>query len=275
MNKEKIIVFSILLSLAVFGFTKTTKAQMTIGQRGEEVLNVQKILKEFPEIYPEGYVTGYFGPLTQNAVKKLQEKCKLPKTGIVDEATLRCIFPRVKIEVIFPNGGEILDRNQIQMIKWKVEVEPGIEPYLKERPFWKKASIDLLRKVPVYCITEPCPPQSVFVKHIATVDLFDTAYSWKITPDIPNSSDYVIRISTGLRILPLIEGKTEIKIPSIVPPYWEWNADESDGTFTITGEIQEKPDLSEIIKILTEISKNLEKISADLKRAIELLEKIK
>jgi hypothetical protein len=275
MNKEKIIVFSILLSIAVFGFTKTAKAQMTIGQRGEEVLNLQKILKEFPEIYPEGYVTGYFGPLTQNAVKKLQEKCKLPETGIVDEATLRCIFPRVKIEVIFPNGGEILDRNQIQMIKWKVEVEPGIEPYLKERPFWKKASIDLLRKVPVYCITEPCPPQSVFVKHIATVDLFDTAYSWKITPDIPNGSDYVIRISTGLRILPLIEGKTEIKIPSIVPPYWEWNADESDGTFTITGEIQPKPDLSEIIKILTEISKNLEKISADLKRAIELLEKVK
>ena len=275
MNKEKIIVFSILLFIAVFGFTKTAKAQMTIGQRGEEVLNLQKILKEFPEIYPEGYVTGYFGPLTQNAVKKLQERCKLPETGVVDEATLRCIFPRIKIEVIFPNGGEILDRNQIQMIKWKVEVEPGIEPYLKERPFWKRASIDLLRKVPVYCITEPCPPQSVFVKHIATVDLFDTAYSWKITPDIPNGSDYVIRISTGLRILPLIEGKTEIKIPSIVPPYWEWNADESDGTFTITGEIQSKPDLSEIIKILTEISKNLEKISADLKRAIELLEKIK
>jgi hypothetical protein len=275
MNKEKIIVFSILLFLAVFGFAKTAKAQMTIGQRGEEILNLQKILKEFPEIYPEGYVTGYFGPLTQRAVKKLQSKCNLPETGVVDEATLRCIFPRIKIEVIFPNGGEILDRNQIQTIKWKVEVEPGIEPYLKERPFWKKASIDLLRKVSVSCIIEPCPPQSVFVKHIATVDLFDTVYSWKITPDIPNGSDYVIRISTGLRILPLIEGKTEIKIPSIVPPYWEWNADESDGTFTITGEIQPKPDLSEIIKILTEISKSLEKISADLKKAIELLEKVK
>jgi hypothetical protein len=160
------------------------------------------------------------------------------------------------------------------MIKWKVEVEPGIESYLKERPFWKKASIDLLRKVLVYCIVEPCPPQSVFVKHIATVDLFDTAYSWKITPDIPNGSDYVIRISTGLRVLPLIEGKTEIKIPSVVPPYWEWNADESDGTFTITGEI-EKPDLSEVIKVLEEISKNLEKILVDLKRAIELLGRIK
>jgi hypothetical protein len=275
MSREKIISLSIFLVLAFFGLIEMARAQMTIGQRGEEVLNLQKILKEFPEIYPEGYVTGYYGPLTQNAVKRLQARCNLPETGIVDEATLKCIFPKVKIQVIFPNGGEVLDRNQIQTIKWKVEIEPEVEPYLKERPFWKKASIDLLRRVPGFCIMEPCPPQSVFVKHIATVDLFDTAYSWQITPDIPNGSDYVIRISTGLRVLPLIEGKTEIKIPSIVPPYWEWNADESDGTFTITGEIQSKPDLSEIIKILTEISKNLEKISADLKRAIELLEKIK
>jgi hypothetical protein len=275
MNKERIISLSIFLVLVFFGLIEMARAQMTIGQKGEEVLNLQKILKEFPEIYPEGYVTGYYGPLTQNAVKRLQAKCNLPETGIVDEATLKCIFPKVKIQVIFPNGGEVLDRNQIQTIRWRVEIEPAIEPYLKEKPFWKKASIDLLRKVPGFCIMEPCPPQLVFVKHIATVDLFDTAYSWKITPDIPNSSDYVIRISTGLRILPLIEGKTEIKIPSIVPPYWEWNAAESDGTFTIIGEVQEKPDFSEIIKILKEISKNLEKISEDLKRAIELLEKLK
>jgi hypothetical protein len=275
MNKEKIISLSIFLVLAFFGLIEMARAQMTIGQKGEEVLNLQKILKEFPEIYPEGYVTGYYGPLTQNAVKRLQAKCNLPETGIVDEATLKCIFPKVKIQVIFPNGGEVLDRNQIQTIRWRVEIEPAIEPYLKEKPFWKKASIDLLRKVPGFCIMESCPPQSVFVKHIATVDLFDTAYSWKITSDVPNGSDYVIRISTGLRVLPLIEGKTEIKIPSVVPHYWEWNADESDGTFTITGEIQSKPDLSEIIKILTEISKNLEKILTDLKRAIELLEKIK
>jgi hypothetical protein len=128
-----------------------------------------------------------------------------------------------------------------------------------------------LRKVPRFCTVEPCPPQSVFVKHIATVDLFDTAYSWKITSDISNGSDYVIRISTGLRILPLMEGKTEVKFPSIVPPYWEWNADESDGTFTITGEVKEKPNLSEVIRKLEEISNNLEKVINDLKRVIEIL----
>jgi peptidoglycan hydrolase-like protein with peptidoglycan-binding domain len=271
MNKEKVIIFLIFLAIVYFGLIGIAKAQMTIGQKGEEILNLQKILREFPEIYPEGYVTGYYGPLTQNAVKRLQAKCNLPETGTVDEATLKCIFPNVKIQVIFPNGGEVLDRNQIQTIRWKVEVEPGIEPYLKERPFWEKASIDLLRKFSVYCPVGPCPSQSIFVKHIATVDLFDTIYSWKITPDIPNGSDYVIRISTGLRILPLIEGKTEVKIPSVVPPSWEWNADESDGTFTIIGEVQEKPDLSEAIRILEEISKNLEKTIGDLKRVIEIL----
>jgi hypothetical protein len=274
MKKEKIFVL-FLLTCLVFSLAKVVKAQMMMGQRGEEISNLQKILKEFPEIYPEGHVTGYFGPLTQSAVKRLQAKCNLPETGIVDEATLQCIFPRVKIQVLFPNGGEVLDRNQIHTIRWKVELEPGIEPFLKEKPIWKKASIDLLRKVPVYCITEPCPPQSVFVKHIATVDLFDTAYSWKITPDIPNGSDYVIRISTGLRVLPLMEGKTELKIPSIVPPYWEWTADESDGTFTITGESQPKEGLTEIIKTLNEISKNLEKVLNELKRVIELLERVR
>jgi peptidoglycan hydrolase-like protein with peptidoglycan-binding domain len=275
MNKEKIISLSIFLAIAFFGSIGTTRAQMMMGWRGEEISNLQKILKEFPEIYPEGYVTGYFGPLTQSAVKRLQAKCNLPETGIVDEATLKCIFPRVKIQVLSPNGGEILDRNQIHTIRWKVETEPSIEPFLREKPIWKKTSIDLLRKVPVYCIPEPCPSQSVFVKHIATVDLFDTVYSWKTTPDIPNGSDYVIRISTGLRILPLMEGKTELKIPSSVPPYWEWTADESDSTFTITGEAQQKESLAEIINTLNEISKNLEKVLNELKRVIELLERVR
>ena len=276
MKREKIL-FLFLFTCLALSLAKIVNAQMMMGWRGEEISNLQRILKEFPEIYPEGYVTGYFGPLTQKAVKRLQAKCNLPETGIVDEATLKCIFPRFKIQVISPNGGEVFDRNQIQTIKWKIELEPGvgIESFSKEKPIWKKASIDLLRKVPGYCITEPCPPQSLFVKHIATVDLFDTAYSWKITPDIPNGSNYVIRISTGLRILPLMEGRTEIKIPSVVPPYWEWTTDESDGTFTITGEAQQKEGLAEIINTLNEISKNLEKVLNELKRVIELLERVR
>ncbi len=51
-------------------FTKILKK----GDIGEEVKQLQEFLKSYPEIYPEGLVTGYFGPLTEKAIKKFQEK---------------------------------------------------------------------------------------------------------------------------------------------------------------------------------------------------------
>lgn len=275
--KKKAFVLSIpialILSLCWLGMAE---AQLRFGQRGEEILNLQEALKEDPEIYPEGYVTGYFGPLTQRAIKRLQRRCGLPVTGIVDEETLRCIFPKVKITVISPNGGENWDRNKIQTIKWKVEVVPE-EEFLPKRYIWRKASIDLFKRINA--------KKSVFVKHIATVDLFATAYSWRITPDIPNGSDYVIRISSGKRIIPLIRAERMKKIlppafkiwpfePITLLPPWRLAFDESDEPFTITGEIKPIPDLSEVIKILEEVSRNLEKMAANLKRAIDLLKGI-
>ena len=44
-------------------------------------------MKQFSEIYPEGLVTGYYGPLTEKAVKKFQEKAGLFVTGKIDETT--------------------------------------------------------------------------------------------------------------------------------------------------------------------------------------------
>ncbi len=44
------------------------------GLRDKEVERLQEFLSKYPEIYPEGLVTGYFGPLTEGAVKKFQEK---------------------------------------------------------------------------------------------------------------------------------------------------------------------------------------------------------
>ncbi|MBI2625975.1 MAG: SMP-30/gluconolactonase/LRE family protein [Candidatus Nealsonbacteria bacterium] len=44
------------------------------GAQSGEVKNLQQFLSQYPDIYPEGQVTGYFGPLTQNAVKRFQEK---------------------------------------------------------------------------------------------------------------------------------------------------------------------------------------------------------
>ncbi len=41
----------------------------------------------FPEIYPNGQATGYYGELTEKAVKKFQEKTGLAQTGEVDDKT--------------------------------------------------------------------------------------------------------------------------------------------------------------------------------------------
>ncbi len=59
-------------------FTKTLRQ----GVSGDEVRELQEFLKQFPDIYPEGLVTGYFGPLTEAAIQRLQEK-----QGIVSEGT--------------------------------------------------------------------------------------------------------------------------------------------------------------------------------------------
>jgi peptidoglycan hydrolase-like protein with peptidoglycan-binding domain len=65
-------------------FTKTLQRGMT----GDEVKKLQEFLKQFPDIYPEGLVTGYYGSLTETAVRKLQEKQGLPAVGFVGPKTL-------------------------------------------------------------------------------------------------------------------------------------------------------------------------------------------
>jgi ABC-type transport system substrate-binding protein len=53
-----------------FQFSKRLES----GSQGQEVSELQKCLAQFPEIYPEGTVSGYFGPKTVEAVKNFQEE---------------------------------------------------------------------------------------------------------------------------------------------------------------------------------------------------------
>ena len=62
--------------------------QLRKGMRGSDVTLLQEILATDSEIYPEGLVTGYFGPLTERAVKRFQKKMGVEQVDLVGPKTL-------------------------------------------------------------------------------------------------------------------------------------------------------------------------------------------
>lgn len=62
--------------------------QLWLGTRGENVELLQEFLATDPEIYPEGLVTGYFGPLTFGAVKRFQKEAGIEQVGRVGPKTV-------------------------------------------------------------------------------------------------------------------------------------------------------------------------------------------
>jgi len=287
--KKISVLFLLGVIIASIGFSHANAKGVAIGSRSEEVKAIQEILKTDSDVYPEGYVTGYYGSLTEKAVRKLQKKCGIPETGVVDDATEKCIYPiDYKIKVVAPNGGEVWDRNTIQAIKWEV-TGPEIIILQDSKPFWSKASIDLFRRTTITCpvcpaglVCAPCASEvPVFVKHLATVSLFDGSYSWQISSDILNSKDYIVRVSAGKNIVPLwrsekngedLPPSAEIwPIPS-QPGYFGW--DESDGTFEIIGNTTQcptcpvcQPDTQKIQGVIA----ILQNLITELQKAIALL----
>ncbi len=61
------------------------------GATGNDVKTLQQLLAGDSEIYPEGKITGFFGPLTAKAVKKFQKKHGLEQVGFVGPKTLKKI----------------------------------------------------------------------------------------------------------------------------------------------------------------------------------------
>ena len=52
-----------------------------IGSSGSDVTSLQRFLAQDPAVYPEGSVTGYYGPLTQTAVQRWQAKHGIVSSG--------------------------------------------------------------------------------------------------------------------------------------------------------------------------------------------------
>ena len=57
------------------------------GMSGDDIKKIQELLATDRSIYPEGLVTGYFGPLTREALKRFQHRHGLDETGDVSSST--------------------------------------------------------------------------------------------------------------------------------------------------------------------------------------------
>jgi len=73
---------------------------LALGSSGEDVSELQRLLASDPTIYPEARVTGYYGPLTAAAVRKLQEKFGIDQVGVVGPVT------QVTVNELFKNRGK-------------------------------------------------------------------------------------------------------------------------------------------------------------------------
>lgn len=73
----------VVLSLGVGSYVAhaAVSTQMSIGSRGADVTRLQTYLAANPELYPEGLITGYFGLLTQAAVKRFQAAQGIVSSG--------------------------------------------------------------------------------------------------------------------------------------------------------------------------------------------------
>jgi len=66
------------------------------GTTGEDVEELQVFLSQFPDIYPESLVTGYFGPLTEKAVKKWQSKQGIVSGGTAETTGYGQVGPKTR-----------------------------------------------------------------------------------------------------------------------------------------------------------------------------------
>ncbi len=95
---NRVLVFAsmMIVTVCMFGLAYTAHAatltrQLSAGMSGSDVSALQAFLARDPSIYPQGLVTGFYGPLTTAAVSKFQTRNGIASVGRVGPITLALI----------------------------------------------------------------------------------------------------------------------------------------------------------------------------------------
>ncbi len=103
------------------------------GMTNDDIRKIQELLATDPEIYPKGLASGYYGPLTKDAVKKFQKRHDLAETGVVDAETKKLMqeYFKERTNGKFPPGllrapgidKKIKDRMRERDGKWELDCD--------------------------------------------------------------------------------------------------------------------------------------------------------
>ena len=85
------VLFVVFLAAPILASATVLSSQLELGDTGSEVSALQTFLAADSSIYPEGLVTGFFGPLTEAAVKRYQTEFGISAVGRVGPITLASI----------------------------------------------------------------------------------------------------------------------------------------------------------------------------------------
>lgn len=96
------------------------ETRLSQGATGEQVRLLQQLLASDPALYPEGLVTGYYGPATAEAVKRLQSKLKLEQVGVVGPQTI------ARINEILAAAG-VTTEIPVDLLRSRVKIEVKME----------------------------------------------------------------------------------------------------------------------------------------------------
>lgn len=99
MNTHRTITSALVVTLCLVtaqsAYAATLYRQLDWGMRGTDVSALQSYLASDSLLYPQGLITGYYGPLTVLAVKNFQARYGILRVGRVGPVTLTALNERM------------------------------------------------------------------------------------------------------------------------------------------------------------------------------------
>lgn len=93
-----------LMVMPIISGAQTISRYLSVGSTGSDVSTLQSFLARDTTIYPQGLVTGYFGPLTRSAVMNFQARNGISQVGQVGPITLAEINRQIAMGGNVPNN---------------------------------------------------------------------------------------------------------------------------------------------------------------------------